>query len=91
MRFFVYIIFALAACQPTASVSTTEFKVLTYQEFVDYPVDCKYKIEQLVELKGIQKLKNFDPNPDLLNDEDHSYNSRLKATIWWYAYRCDEL
>jgi len=82
--------FALVGCQPTASFTTPEFKVLTYQELVDYPVDCKDKKEQLIELKKIQLIKNFNPNPDLLKEEEHDYNSRLKATIWWYAYGCEE-
>lgn len=65
-------------------------KVMSYQELVDYPVSCEFKDQQLVELKNLQAVKNFNPDPDLLSEEDHAFNSRLKATIWWYVYRCDQ-
>ena len=65
-------------------------KIMTYQELVDYPVDCKFKETQVAELKKLQAIKNFDPDPDLLNAEDYDFNGRLKATIWWYTYRCDQ-
>ena len=80
----------LAGCQPTASVSSDAPKIMTYQELVDYPVDCKFKETQVAELKKLQAIKNFDPDPDLLNAEDYDFNGRLKATIWWYTYRCDQ-
>lgn len=82
--------FALAGCQPAASVSTTEFKILTYQELVDYPGNCGLKEQQLAELRNLQAVKKFNPDPDLLNPDEQAFNSRLKATIWWYAYRCEE-
>ena len=90
MRFHAILFLALAGCQPTANVSTAEFKVLTYQEVVDYPGKCSLKEQQLAELKNLQGVKNFNSDPDLLNPEEHAFNSRLKATIWWYAYRCEE-
>lgn len=82
---------ALAGCQPAASVISDAPKIMTYQELVDYPVDCKFKETQVAELKKLQAIKNFDPDPDVLTEEDHDFNSRLKATIWWYVYRCDQL
>ena len=83
---------ALAGCQPSVGVHevTPTNKIMTYQELVDYPGNCSLKEQQLVELKQLQSIKNFNPDPDLLNEEDHAFNSRLKATIWWYAYRCEE-
>jgi hypothetical protein len=81
---------ALAGCQPTASVIADAPKIMTYQELVDYPVDCKFKETQVAELKKLQAIKNFEPDPDVLTEEDHDFNSRLKATIWWYVYRCDQ-
>jgi hypothetical protein len=65
-------------------------RVLTYQELKNYPKDCSKADDQLKELREIQKIKNFDPNPDNLSSDDYLYNSRLKATIWWYAYTCDK-
>lgn len=65
-------------------------KILSYQQLVNYPVDCKLKDEQLAELLTIQKIKNFNPNSDELSEDDYHYNSRLKATIWYYAYGCEK-
>jgi hypothetical protein len=80
---------ALAGCQPSVDVHAVIPKIMTYQELVDYPVDCKFKESQLTELKNLQAVKNFDLDPDVLSEEDHDFNSRLKATIWWYAYGCE--
>jgi hypothetical protein len=87
---YLVVLLALAGCQPSANVSTDAPKIMTYQELVDYPVDCKFKETQVAELKQLQVVKNFNSDPDLLNEEDHDFNSRLKATIWWYVYRCDQ-
>ncbi len=65
-------------------------KVMTYQELYDYPVDCSIKDRQLKELRELQNYLNFDPDPDHLGEFDRAYNSRLKSTIWWYAYRCNQ-
>lgn len=64
--------------------------VLTYQQLVDYPVDCNLKKEQLAELQEVQRIKNFNPDSDELIEADYHYNSRLKATIWYYAYGCEK-
>lgn len=64
--------------------------VLTYQQLVDYPVDCKLKDQQLAELQRIQRIKNFNPDSDELTETDYHYNSRLKATIWYYSYGCEQ-
>jgi|APGre2960657373_1045057.scaffolds.fasta_scaffold46356_2 hypothetical protein len=71
------------------SQSTTS-KVMTYSELYDYPVSCSLKDIQLKELTALQRQLNFDPDPDMLSEFNRAYNSRLKATIWWYAYRCDQ-
>lgn len=65
-------------------------KVLSYQELVDYPVSCDKADEQLAYLKQMQSSLNLAKDPDDLNENDRFYNSRLKSTIWWYAYRCDK-
>ena len=64
--------------------------ILTYQQLVDYPVDCDVKKEQLAELREVQRIKNFNPDSDELNEDDYHYNSRLKATIWYYSYGCEK-
>lgn len=60
----------------------------SYEQLLSYPLDCSKADQQLTELKLIQKVKNFDPDPDNLSDSDRAYNARLKSSIWWYAYRC---
>lgn len=74
----------LAGCNE----SEAGFRMLSYQELVDYPTQCAKSDVQLAQLRRIQYLKNFNADPDTLNDEDRAYNSRLKATIWWYIYKC---
>ena len=74
----------------SVTVTALPPSIMTYQELVDYPMDCNFKDQQLIELKNLQTIKNFDADPDLLEDSDRAFNSRLKATIWWYAYRCDQ-
>lgn len=61
---------------------------LTYDQLVRYQPSCQKKTAQLKELKEIQANKGFDQDLDKLSEEDRAYNSRLKATIWWYAYSC---
>jgi lipoprotein NlpI len=74
-----------------AGCSNSNSADLTYEELVYYHTDCKLAGSQLDRLKQIQRNKNFDPDPDKLNDADRAYNSRLKATIWWYYYECNNL
>ena len=90
--YYLAALLALAGCQPSTSVHQTvaKSKIMTYQELVDYPGNCKFKEQQLAELKQLQAIKNFNSDPDLLSEDDHAFNSRLKATIWWFAYRCEE-
>jgi hypothetical protein len=72
------------------NASSGSKKTLTYQELLAYPVSCDKADKQLEELKALQREKNFDPDSDNLNTADQEYNSRLKATIWWFAYSCDQ-
>jgi hypothetical protein len=81
--------FLLTALFLTACEADTK-PILTYNELVHYPTDCTKARQQLEHLKYIQHYKNFDPDPDNLSEDDRAYNSRLKATIWWYAYSCDK-
>lgn len=63
---------------------------MSYETLVHYPSSCSLKTEQLKELIHVQEVKNFAQDPDDLNDEDRAYNSRLKATIWWYTWNCGQ-
>jgi hypothetical protein len=66
----------------------SDARMLTYEQLVNYPSDCSKAKTQLAELRAIQKIKNFAQDPDELNEADRAYNSRLKATIWWYTWKC---
>ena len=81
----------LSGCGPSNKSERPSSTVLSYQELVNFPTSCENKDPQLVQLQEIQRIKNFADDPDELNDEDHAYNGRLKATIWWYSYRCGEV
>ncbi len=63
-------------------------KILSYDELVNYPSQCAKAKEQLSELRYIQRVKNFAQDLDSLNEADRAYNSRLKAIIWWYTWKC---
>jgi len=70
-------------------VPTTEyFREISYEDLKKYPVSCDKKDQQLAELTKLQRSKNFNPDPEKLEESDRIFNSRLKATIWWYTYSC---
>ena len=77
---------ALAGCNNSGG--TPAYKILSYEELVDFQTSCTAKDKQQAHLKHILDYKNFNPDPDKLNADDRAYNSRLKATLWWYEYRC---
>ena len=87
-------ILVLAGCKEPRPISTTsqptQFQPLTYQQLVNYPIDCAKKDSQLAYLLELQEFKNFAQDSDSLNVNDRAYNGRLKATIWWYSYSCGE-
>jgi hypothetical protein len=83
---FLVVVLLLVGCDSQGTTS----KVMTYSELYDYPVSCSLKDIQLKELTTLQQRLNFNPDPDMLSEFDRAYNSRLKSTIWWYAYRCDQ-
>jgi hypothetical protein len=78
----------LAGLYPAVTVAET--KILSLEELRKYPVDCKLKEKQLAHLRQIQKIKNFNSNPDTLDAYDRAYNSRLKSTIWWFYFGCEK-
>lgn len=76
----------LAGCNNSASSPT--YKMLSYDELVEFRTSCTDRDNQQKHLKYILDRKGFNSDPDKLNADDRAYNSRLKATLWWYEYRC---
>jgi hypothetical protein len=72
-----------------APVSDPEY-IMTLQELKDFEPVCNKQQEQLKQLRNIQVVKNFKEDPNDLDANDRAYNSRLKATIWWYTYSCEQ-
>ena len=82
---------ALCALLLAGCVDDARPAVLSYDELLKFVPDCEAKDRQLAQLKYIQQVKRFPQNPeDITNELDRAYNSRLKATIWWYTYRCEQ-
>lgn len=75
-------------CIAAFVITGCDSHILTYEELRKYPVSCAKEQKQLAELREIQAIKNFADDPDQLNEQDRAYNSRLKATIWWYGAEC---
>ncbi len=84
----IAIALAIAGLYPAVAIAET--KILSLEELRSYPVDCKLKEKQLAQLRQIQKIKNFNSDPDTLDAYDRAYNSRLKATIWWFYFGCEK-
>ena len=79
----------LVGCNNAAS-GPAPARMLTYEELDNFDTKCELATEQQALLKSILVRKNFDPDPDNLSDDDRAYNSLLKATLWWYEYRCKQ-
>lgn len=88
--FGIFLLVGVAMNLAKPSNSAPVPKILTYQELVAYPVACEKKAEQVKQLEYIQKTLAFNPDIEKLNDADRAYNSRLKATLWWYVYKCEQ-
>lgn len=71
-------------------IQQPQVKLPSYEELRRYPANCGQRVRQLAELRNLQQIKNFDPDPDKLSDADREYNSRLKAIIWWYSLHCSK-
>ena len=82
--------FSASGKAPAPVYDYSYYKEMSYQELYDFPNDCGQSDKQLSILKRLQETKHFNSDPDKLNPADRDYNSRLKATIWWYTYRCDK-
>ena len=85
----VFVIAFTGGSGSSAVTTNSNYHVMTYKELENYPVSCEKKDSQLAELHKLQDALNFDKDPDELTDFNRAYNSRLKSTIWWYAYRCE--
>ena len=81
----IVLVLALVGCTEDQAAPV---KDLTYKELEALPMNCQYANEQLAVLKDLQKLKNFNSDPDMLTEGAQLYNGLLKAKIWWYTYRC---
>jgi hypothetical protein len=81
----VVLVLALAGCTEDQAATV---KDLSYEELGALPLNCRYAEQQLATLRDLQKLKNYDPDPDKLTEYARLYNGRLKSKIWWYAYQC---
>jgi hypothetical protein len=84
----VAIVLVLTVLYPV--VAFAETKLPSLEELRSYAVDCKLKEKQLAHLRQIQKIKNFNSDPDTLDAYDRAYNSRLKSTIWWFYFGCEK-
>lgn len=81
----ILLVSLLVGCSDATSNS-----VLTYEQLVAYEPSCDKKDSQLKELRDIQLVKKFAQDPDELTEHNRAYNSRLKATIWWFTYECNK-
>lgn len=81
-RFIPILVLALVGCsgQPLP----------TYEELQRYPLNCKKKHDQIMDLQDIMRLKFFNPDPEKLNKEDKAYHALLKEHIWWFSYNCEQ-
>lgn len=86
--FWYGLVFAFVLYLTNEHVSRATVAVPSYEELVQYTMSCERADEQLSYLKSVKSYLKLDVDPDALNDNDRIYNSRLKATIWWYAYTC---
>ena len=78
-----------ACSRHESSIYSQKSRLLTYDELYNYPRDCAKQHEQVTELNNILMAKRFNTDPDELDEADHDYNARLKATLWWYVYACN--
>jgi len=81
----IVLVLALVGCTEDQAAPV---KDLSYQELKALPINCQLADQQLDLLKSLQKLKNFESDPDKLSEVNRAYNSELKARIWWYSLRC---
>ena len=53
-----------------------------------FRTDCARRTEQQSKIENIITAQRLGGDPDLLDDDRRFYNSRLKATWWWYELNC---
>lgn len=81
-RLVVIAVLALVGCGESSPM-------LTYEQLASFNKRCPNQAAELKLLRNIQQVKNFAQDPDELDEDDRAYNSKLKATIWWYAQHCN--
>lgn len=80
---------ALSGCVEHGSDQAPR-RALGYDELYNFETDCARRDENLRILYNTQDVKNFPSDPDDLSDFERQFNSRLKATIWWYLRSCQQ-
>ena len=73
-----------------ALVGCTGEPLPTYEQLKHYPLDCKKRSDQVYDLKQIQRLKHFGPDPETFDKADSEYYALLKEHLWWFEYKCNE-
>ena len=82
------LVLLLAACDADRNYSSQY--LLTYDQLAHYPKSCAKATAQKEELRILSNLKNFSDDPEDLSEGDRKFNTKLKDTIWWYSYNCEQ-
>lgn len=82
------LVLLLTACDIDRNYSSQY--LLTYEQLASYPKSCEKASVQKEELRILSDLKNFKDAPEELSEGDRKYNTKLKDTIWWYSYNCEQ-
>jgi len=91
MRYLVLILaLTLAACDAAEPTDVLKKQELSFADLEKLPTDCSRKVLVQDKILKILRFKNFNPNPDLLQDIERAYQSKLKATYYWYEYSCGD-
>lgn len=88
MAWYVALFAGLVWLYANTNGSSASVSIPSYDELKNYALSCDKADEQLKYLKSVQSALKLPNDPDSLSENDRIYNSRLKATIWWYAYTC---
>jgi hypothetical protein len=80
----------LTACDAKNPDDILNKPELSFDDLKKLPTDCQRKgiVQRKIQL--ILTQNSYDPNPDNLPDLAREYQSKLKATYWWYEYSCGD-